>query len=429
LAFPGTITVGRSKRISRFEQHLKGKGHREIVADRHREPMKPSMDGLAYDSAKSFRNQIQMPSVIQCFSMPNVQVNGSSAKVERPIQVMRDIMSTMSHCLNTVESDSMAQSERLKMVEERAAATEIQSQQRFEDMRELIAVSEKRCKRQCEDLDKQLATSEAQNKVQSAQLVDMDHHLGELDATNQQHLEQLTESLSRSERETNGRVQQLEERVTTSNAANKDELERMAGQLALSVQRNIQQFDQMKERLRSLKEENEKKDESMHELEASVQLHSEQLTRQLDIEEELKKTFSAQMEALSRQMEERIHAMQNANEERIRLLERIQALESSTVERIQGVENEATERIRVLEEDNVRQIARTEKYEEIFPVIFKEINGLMDTIAEIEVSHSRRRSSMPHARRRKLGVRPSRRVPPTSSSQVRGSWTERQLRI
>jgi hypothetical protein len=340
------FTLGVHRTVNNFERHLNGKQHRANVTARLLQIEKLGMQDTFVPAC--------IPTTMD-FNFPPAPLAVFANKSNSSFESLR---SNMNQYFVALENDAASKAVRSNMLEERMAAAEQRSLVQLEKLSDKLVVSEARREENLKHMAEELATTEERSRDR---------------------LDRIVEQSAASEERSKTRLEDLSDRLARSDRRCKDEAEDLSVRFAISENSTQARLNQMTERMKSLEQINEKQNEYIHDLESQCQLHSEELQRQREREEELRRTCLAQIELHNQEIVDRLNKSEVAHSEMIHLLEK-----------------QFAERFRPLEkakQEQIEQIEQIERFESIVPEIFQEMQALRERLSKpVKRSVSRRAS-------------------------------------
>jgi hypothetical protein len=318
----------------------------------------------------------------------------------------------------------------LKQLEGRLGVSDSRNQQQIDSMEQRLTKSdnkyfevmgrlasfEQNSKQEAEELANRVDTLEERNQeLVDGVLAQITAQVSESETGQRERteglLEQVASQVSDSEKRQKEQLQEIIHRAAASEGVPKDQMDSLAKELSSSQQYTKETLISIMHRI--LEKANETQCESINDLESQLQIHADELQRQRDSEEALRQSHFAQMDVHFNQSAERMQKLEKEIKDRIQAAEsardtRIKELEKEISERIQVVRSAGDARIKELEEVSEERERRINGYNEIFPLLFNQINELIETVEclreSVRTQKSRSRSPKPLVRRQTTRV-------------------------
>lgn len=217
---------------------------------------------------------------------------------------------------------------------------------------------------------------------QSNRVISLGCKLKEVEEHNQDQLKELTKRIARAERKQKEELEDIR-RIIASSEQDKTKqldhiLEQSKKQMDQMTEQNTQQLAQVSEKLEHMQTLTETQESTITDLEAQVQVHSEQIQYHQENEEILQQNFSTQMTEHREQTDSRIAAIEHSSEERLELFEK------QLLERVRTADKQKSIRIRSLEKENGELKNQMEKFQKVIPLVFEELHELAEAVNAAE---------------------------------------------
>ena len=281
------FTLGVHRTVNNFERHLNGKQHRANVTARI---LQMEKSGMQESFAPSF-----IPTTMD-FSFPPAPLAVFANKSNSSFEGLR---SNMNQYFVALENDAASKAVRSNVLEERMAASEQRNLTHLEKLSDQLAASELRSEERLQHVVDELAATEQRSRDR---------------------LDRIVEQSTACEERTKTRLEDLSDRLVRSERRCRDDAEDLSVRFTMSENSNMALLSKLTARLKSLEQVNEKQNEYIHDLESQCQLHSEELQRQREREEEFGRTYLAQVEIQTQKMLDQIKASDIAHSQEIKSL-------------------------------------------------------------------------------------------------------------
>lgn len=377
--FRTSITKTGTRSVCYYESHLRGSGHintREARLEKQR--MNEVMLPASYQYSTSMATQL--PPAIQCFSLPAIQLGESSSQGEkRPLHGLR---STLIEYFDKVENETTIQTQMMERLGSEATATRVQSERQIEELRKAIEEGE-------QGRDELAQKLVAKNDSQSENILRVEDRFKELNKATNNELNQLRELLNFHREEFCRGTTKAEQQFTAQGT--------LLGQLQNSLDRiaSLQSKDQkrvklIKTQFDSLVTADEQHNASIYDLQSKLQFHSDELQAHLRSEEELRRTTLAQIEAHTKQTDERINGFEIEMPEKLRAVELVVADQMSnvlkeTLEQLEASKRENAHETKSIREEFAFHINKTnKKFETEIYDVRNDMRAVTDEVDKLE---------------------------------------------